>query len=148
MLSQSLVEIADRKSRLRAVLFAAATLVFLLVQAITHPVFDGGAYARGWRLYAWLFNAALLLACLGAGGGFANRRPLRVLIHDEVAQSHNRTACKAAFWVVMIASLALYVLPVFRSFTGLQVSYVIVTLGTATALLTFSWLEFQSHADA
>jgi len=148
MVTKSLVDVADRKSRLRAVLFGFAALVFLMIQFITHPVFGADEYAHGWRLYAWLVNAVLLLMCLGGGGGFANSRPLRALIHDEVAQSHNRTACKAGFWVAMLCAVVLYAVPAFQSFTGLQVSYVIVTLSTVTALLTFSWLEFRSHANA
>jgi hypothetical protein len=61
---------------------------------------------------------------------------------------HNRQACTAAFWVAMIAGLVLAVAPMFRGWTGRQVSYVIVTLGTATALLLFAWLEYRAHADA
>lgn len=75
---------------------------------------------------------ALLLLLLGGGGGFLNTAQLRALIHDEVARSHNRTACRAGFWMAMLAALALYVLPWFQSFTGQQVSYVVLTLGTAT----------------
>jgi hypothetical protein len=147
-MSKSLVEVADKKSRMRAGLFAGATLVFLGVQFLTHPAFANDAYAHGWRFYAWAFNAALLLMCLGGGGGFLHSTKLRALIHDDVAQSHNRTACKAGFWIAMVAALAMYTVPAFKSFTGYQVCYVIVTLGTAVALLTFSWLELRSHADA
>ena len=147
MSSRSLVELADRKSRQRAVLFGVAAVIFLVVQVITRPAFATGSYAHGWRLYGWAFNAALLLMLLGGGGGL-NTTQLRALIHDEVARSHNRSACKAGFWMAMLAALALYVVPWFQSFTGHQVSYVVLTLGTATALLTFAWLEFRSHVHA
>jgi hypothetical protein len=148
MSPESLVEVADRKSRLRAVLFAVATIVFLFVQVITRPAFSTGSYAHGWRMYAWAVNAAVLLLLLGGGGGFMNRAPLRALLNDEVAQSHYRTACKAGFWIAMLCGLVLYVVPAFASFTGHQVSYVVVSLGTVTALLTFAWLEYRSHGDA
>jgi hypothetical protein len=148
MPTQSLVEVADRKSRLRAILFAFATLVFLLVQLVTHPAFNNEPYSHGWRMYAWAFNAGLLLLCLGGGGGFMNSAALRALIQDEVARAHNRAACTAGFWVAVVSALVLYSVPAFQSFTGRQVSYVVVTLSAATALLVFSWLEFRAHADA
>ncbi len=144
----SLVELADRKSRLRATLFAAATLVFLGVQILTHPPFAGEAYDHGWRMYAWAFNVALLLACLGGGGGIMNRRELRELIQDDVARTNNRSACTFGFWVAAIVSLALYAIPTFRAFNGHQVAWLVITLSSSSALLAFSWLEFRAHADA
>lgn len=147
-MSKSLVEAADRKSRLRAILFGFATLVFLFVQVITHPVFDNEAYSHGWRYYSWAFNVALLLACLGGGGGLMNRPQLRALINDDVARSHYQTACKVGFWIAMVVGLGLYGVPAFTALSGKQVGYLIVTLASAGALLTFSWLEYRAHNDA
>jgi protein-S-isoprenylcysteine O-methyltransferase Ste14 len=118
MSSQSMVDLADHKSRLRATLFGAATLVFLGVQVLTHPPFFNEAYSHGWRMYAWAFNAALLLVCLGSGGGVFNRRELRTLIQDDVARRNNRIACTVGFWIAAISGLALYAIPGFQSFTG------------------------------
>jgi protein-S-isoprenylcysteine O-methyltransferase Ste14 len=148
MSPKSLVELADRKSRLRATLFAAATLCFLAVQILTHPPFAGDAYTHGWRMYAWAFNVALLLLCLGGGGGYMNSRALRALIQDEVARRNNRTACTVGFWIAAVASLALYTIPKFQAFTGQQVAWIVVTLSSSAALLSFSWLELRAHSDA
>ena len=147
-MSNSLIDIADRKSRKRALLFAVATVIFLAVQIVTRPNFTEGEYSHGWRLYAWAFNAALLLLCLGGGGGFMNSKQIRALIHDDVARTNNRIACTAGFWVAMVSALATFVIPGFQGMTGLQVGYIVVTLSASAALLAFSWLEFRAHADA
>src|SRR5215212_1354931 len=120
MSSKSLVEVADRKSRLRATLFAVATVVFLVVQVITHPVFENEPYSHGWRYYAWAINAVLLLMCLGGGGGFMNRPQLRALIQDEVARENNRTACKVGFWISMLTAVVIYVVPAWQSLCSRQ----------------------------
>src|SRR4051812_12930488 len=113
MAAKSVVELADHKSRLRSVLFAVAGGAFLLVQILTHPAFNGEAYSHGPRKYAWAFNAALLLLLMASGGGFMNNVQLRALINDEIAQANNRRACVAGFWVAMLGSLLLYVVPTF-----------------------------------
>lgn len=148
MPSSSLIEIADRKSRQRAMLFALAAVIFLFVEILTHPAFDNAAYAHGWRAYAWAFNALLLLLCLGGGGGILNSTQIRALIQDDVAISNNRAACTLGFWVAMITGLVLYCLPAFQWFSGRQVCFVVVTLATTSAMLRFSWLEYRAHADA
>ena len=148
MAANSAVEIADRKSRQRAILFAFATLVFLGVQVLVHPMFGNPEYATGWRMYSWTFTIALLLMCLGGGGGWANPKPVRDLINDEVARNNYRTACKQGFWAAMVLGLAIYVVPEARAWTGGQVAYVLVSVPASVAMLAFSWLELRSHADA
>ena len=147
MSQKSEIEVADRKSRQRAILFGWATGVFLFVQVITHPVFGSEPYAQGWRRYAWVLNAVLLLMLLGGGGGIMNPPRLRALINDDVARENNRTACKVGFWVAMLSALVLYIVPGFQTLSGAQVSYLVVTLAAGVALLTFSWLEYRAHSD-
>ena len=146
MTKESLVELADVKSRQRAILFGFAGLAFLVIQIVVHPVFANEAYTVGWRKYSWVFTEVLLLLCLGGGGGIFNPRALRELIDDEVARSNYRASCTLGFWTAMWCALALYVLPPFQDFTGLQSTYVVVTLSTVVAFLKFSWLEYRAHA--
>ena len=148
MSAKSAVEVADRKSRLRAILFAAATLIYIGVQIVVHPMFGNPEYSTGWRMYAWVVNIGLLLVCLAGGGGLANSKAVRRLINDEVAGNNYRAACKLGFWVAMLTALAIYVIPDWRMLTGGQVSYFVVSLAASAALLAFSWLEMRSHADA
>ena len=148
MSRKSLVELADVKSRQRAILFGLAGISFLIIQIVVHPAFASEAYATGWRKYSWVFNEVLLLLCLGGGGGIFNARALRDLINDEVARGNYRISCTLGFWVGMVGALVLYVLPPFQDFTGHQATYVIVTLATVVAFLKFSWLEYRAHAGA
>jgi hypothetical protein len=147
MVAKSVIELADRKSKLRAILFALAGGSFLLVQFLTHPAFAGDAYTHGWRKAAWAFNAGLLLLLMASGGGIMHNVQLRALINDEIAQANNRRACVAGFWMAMILALVLYLVPAFNNLTGAQATYVIITAGTSVAVLMFAWLEYRSHAE-
>ena len=148
MAADSMVELADRKSRLRARLFTVATLIFIGVQVLTHPVFGAGEYSHGWRLYAWLFNIGLLLLCLGGGGGFANSPGLRALIHDDVARANQKTACSLGFWVAMAVAIGLLAVPALRGLTAIQFGYLVISSSASIALLAFAWLESRAHAGA
>ena len=48
----------------------------------------------------------------------------------------------------MLTAFLIYVVPAWQSLNGRQVTYLIVTIGASTALLTFAWLELRSHRDA
>jgi hypothetical protein len=148
MSSKSLIEAADRKSRLRPILFALATLVYLLVQIITRPGFGIGDYVHGARAYAWVVNAVLLLLCLSGVATRLGTREMRNLVDDDVARMNQRTACAAGFWVTVGWCLTSFIVPALRQMTGPQATYLAVTIGTAAAMLTFSWLEYRAHADA
>lgn len=145
MSSKSVVELADRKSRLRAVLFATAALMFVLVQVITRPSFDPVS-STGWRLYAWAVNAVFLMLCLGTGGFLGNKREVRALMNDELAGLHYQRACTWGFWVALVAGLAVFNVPSLRGLSGQQASYLVVTPSLSIAVLLFSWWEYRSHA--
>jgi hypothetical protein len=144
---KSAVDVADRKSRLRAVLFGAATVIFLIVQLITRPAFSTADYAHGWRQYAWALNAVALLICFSFGSGIFNSTQVQALMNDDVARSNYRTASVVAFWLSVLSAILLFIVPSFETLSGKQVSYLITTIATAAALLTFSWLEIKSHKE-
>lgn len=150
MESPSRVELADRISRKRAVVVAAAAIVFFVAQLMLRPFFDHGIHAARpeTRLDWWAVNAALLLAVLATGGGLANKPAIRALVNDEVSRSHYRTAVVAGYWVAMGSAMGLYVLSKFRSLDAPDAIFVIVTLSISVALLAFSWLELRAHRDA
>ena len=50
--------------------------------------------------------------------------------------------------LAMTTAMGLYVLPVFKSFTGREAVYFIVTASVGVALLAFSYLELRAHRDA
>ena len=148
MTPKSIVEIADVRSRRRALGFAIATLVFVVNQVIARPAFGTAEYDHGWRMYVWALNIALLLLCVGTGGGLLNSTQIRALINDEVSRSNYRTACSLGFWIAMVIGLAIFVVPDFQSFTGKEAVYLVVTPATVVTVLIFCWLEYRAHADA
>ena len=148
MKSRNVVEFADHISRRRVIGTAAATLAFLLVQMVARPVFRGDAYAdSGLRAYMWPLNTALLLLLLLPIGGYIWGRRVRDLVNDEVSRNNSRTATAGAFWLAMITSLFVYVVPWGRALSAREALYLVVTSATAFALLAFAWLESRALRD-
>lgn len=143
------VDVADEKSRKRAGLVAAAAGVFAVAQVLARPFFAGVRdTAHAAKVDWWAINAALLLVLLATGGGgLMNSRQIRLLINDEVSQSHYRTAVISGYWVAMVAAMGLYVLEGFMKLTGRDVVYVVVSASIVVALFVFSYLEFRAHRD-
>jgi hypothetical protein len=150
MESRTPVEIADRNSRKRAVIVAAAAIVFVLGQLLGRTEFrsqtDTGLYLS--RSIMWTVNVILLLAFLATGGGILTNREIRALVNDEVSRLNYKTSVVAGFWVAMITALAIYLIPGFDHFTGRQAVYVVVTSTVAVASITFAYLELRAHRDA
>lgn len=150
MPSATTVDLADRYSRKRAMIVAAAALAFIIIHVIFRPLaFGGPDSARHANTeIMWAINAVVLLACLATGGGILNSRQIRSLVNDEVAQSNYRSAVVAGYWVAMTTAMGLYVIPGFARITGRDAVWAIVTAGISVALLTFSYLEYRAHRDA
>src|SRR4051794_24502383 len=100
------VEIADRISRKRPILIAAAALFFIAIQLGSRPVFVAGG-GRPIQIIGWAVTAGGLLGMLAIGGGLLNSRQLQALINDEVSRANSRTAIVAAFWVSMLIAMIL-----------------------------------------
>lgn len=150
MQSQDLVEIADRNSRARAYVMAAAGIVFLLNHVIFRSYIGIGPETAEHltRRVMWVVNAVVLLLALSTGGGLLNNRQIRALVNDEVSQSNYRTSVILGFWVAMVTALALYVFPSLQRLTGPDALYTVVTYSVSVAVLKFAYLEFLAHRDA
>jgi hypothetical protein len=148
---QSTVEIADRYSRKRPALVAAAALAFLAIHVLLRPLFyaHGADAAIGGRsgIDWWAINVVALLAALATGGGLAHSRQIRVLLNDEVSRSHYKTSVAAGYWVAMVTAVALYLLPHFAGFNAREAVFLIVTPSVIVPLLTFAYLEFRANRD-
>jgi hypothetical protein len=141
-----LVEVADGYSRKRAVVAIVAAVAFLGIQFMARPAaFLEGGPPTG--IDWWVVNAVVLLAVLATGGGLLNRRPIRALVQDELARSHLHAALVHGYWVAMGLGLVLYLVPGFRTLTGRQAVYVVVTGSVVVPLLTFAFLERRAHRD-
>jgi membrane protein YdbS with pleckstrin-like domain len=149
MPSNSSVETADRLSRKRAWLAAAAAVLFAVNQTISRPAFVSGPdTAHSAKVTMWALTAVVLLAILATGGGLFHRSGVRSLINDEVSTLNRRTAVAIGFWVAMAIAMGLYFVPEVGSLSARQAAYLIVTGSTVIALLAFSYLEVRAHRDA
>ncbi len=151
MRSNSPVEVADRLSRARAILFALAAVVFVAIYVVLRPLLFSSHQASlvlGGVIDPWAINALLLLTCLATGGGLLNRREVRTLVNDPVARDHYRTAVVVGYWTAMLTALALYLVPTGERYTARDAVFVIVTPSLSIALLVFAWLELRAHRDA
>jgi hypothetical protein len=146
MVDKQIVDLADHYSRKRATLAVAAAVMFLGVQFLTGPRAFGEGTA-GTRIDWWAINAVALLAVLATGGGIANGRAVRALVHDEISRGHLRTAVLAGYWIAMGLGLFLYLAPWFQGFTARQAIFVIITGSLVVSLLTFAGLERRALAD-
>ena len=150
MQSEDLVEIADRNSRARAYVMAAAGIAFLLIHVVFRSYVGMGPETAEHltRRVVWVVNVVILLLGLLTGGGLLNNRQIRALVNDEVSQTNYRTSAILGFWVAMVTALALYVFPSLERFTGPDAIYTVVTFSVAGAVLKFAYLEFRAHRDA
>lgn len=145
MQQKSLVERADILSRKRAQVVAAAAVMFLVAQVLSHPL---AGPTEGLRAHMWALNAVLLLFVLATGGALLRGREVRALMNDELTQAHYRTCILAGFWVAMVTAMGIYFLPAAQALPSRVAVYFIVTASIVASLLTFSWLELRAHRDA
>ena len=150
MQSGNAVEIADRNSRARAYVMAAAGIAFLLIYVVFRSyVFNGPETAAHLtRRVMWVVNVVVLLLGLATGGGLLNNRQIRALVNDEVSQSNYRTSIILGFWVAMFTALVLYVFPNLLEYIGGDSLLNTVTFSVAVAVLKFAYLELRAHRDA
>lgn len=138
------VELADRYSRRRAMLFVIAAAVFLVIHAIVRP-FEYAHADSG--IDWWALNASVLLIALATGGGLLNRRRIRELVNDDVAQMNYRRSVFLGFWATVLLAFALYLWPAFAARSSRDALFVIVTTGIGASMLSFAWLELRAHRN-
>ncbi len=150
MQSRTPVEIADRYSRKRTALVAAAAIVFVVGQLLGGPFFGSGPETAPHltRGVVWTVNVIVLLLLLATGGGLLNDRQIRALVNDEISRKNYRTSVVAGFWIAMTTAMVLYIVPAFNHFTGREAVYIVVTASVAVASLAFAYLEHRAHRDA
>jgi hypothetical protein len=146
MHTRSDIELADRTSRKRPALIAAATIAYALIHVVMRPLL----YARGadpsgidW----WAINTLLLLAGLATGGALIQSRRVRGLVNDEVSRSHYRTAVSIGYWVAMTVGMGIYLVPRLARLTTRESLFVVVTPSIVVPLLVFAYLEHRANRD-
>jgi hypothetical protein len=147
MAPTSPVELADKFSRKRAWLAAAAALTFMLNVAgrvWMDRLGDVPTTGLDW----WLIHAVVMLLIVATGGGLLIRPGVRALMNDEVTKSHFATGMITGFWVAMVMAIGIYVLPSLRDLPGDMIIRVVVSTSVSVALFVFAWLEIRAHRDA
>ena len=141
------IEKAERIGRSRARIFAVQAVLFVGWQGF----YFGAAMGEGVRtvdtvrIWTWLVWVAALLALLATGGGLMRSRSVRALLNDELTRSNRAAAYAAGFWSAMGAAIGCYVLDLFDPLAAREAVHAIVSIGIASALLTFAIRE-RHHA--
>ena len=60
---------------------------------------------------------------------------------DEVTRANRNEAFRLAFFTTMAAAILLYFLSLFETISGREAVHLLTTVGIATALLRFGYLE-------
>jgi multisubunit Na+/H+ antiporter MnhB subunit len=135
------VDIAERTSRVRAVIFLFFALLIsaAMVVALKNPRSD---FTQGlW--FGLLFGCTLNLAPI--------KRWLRPnnavvrLIEDEGARENRRLSCVVGFWAATIAAMILFLAS--RSDVAIgadALAQIVTTAGMASAMLAFGLLELRA----
>ena len=88
----------------------------------------------------------MLLLLIGTGGGWLRSSAVRALMNDETTRAHRTRALALAFWNTMATGLVLYLLSLVKAFDPRDAIHVMMTVGIATALLSFGTLERRALA--
>ena len=144
------VEMADRLSRRRARMLPVLAIIFLTQQAAyIADRFEGPSAAVRMvdhvKVGAWLLLSAVLLLCLVTGGFWFKSHGVRSLLDDEVTRANRTAAMRLGFITTMLAGFAVYFLNQFEPMSGRDAIHLLVTVGIATALLRFGFLERRGH---
>ena len=134
------IDIAERKSKLRAILFymLAAALLLLLIATVSGGVdFLNGLWA------GLLLGAALNFTPLGRW--LKPNSAVARLLDDESSRENRRVAMSAGFWAATLCSFIMANVAQFSS--GVSAYDAVRVVGTATmvaALVAFATLELRA----
>ena len=142
-------EQAERLSRKRSRMLAAVAIIFIAQQGafIAEPETVVRTVDHV-KVGAWVVLSAVILAALVTGGMWIYPRRIRDLANDESTKANRDRALRLGFVTAMISCLALYVLSTATEVGVRQAIHIIATVGLATALLRFAFLERQDQRDA
>jgi hypothetical protein len=142
-------EQADRLSRRRARTLAAVAIIFIAQQGSFMAEPDTVVRTVDHvKIGAWVVLSGVILAALITGGMWIYPRRIRELANDESTMANRDRALRLGFVTAMISCLVLYVLSTATEVGTREAIHIIATVGLATALLRFAYLERQDQSDA
>ena len=147
-MTSSDIETADRLTRKRARMLPFLAIIFLSQQAAyfadSHPQVRTVDHVK---VGAWLLLSVVLLLALATGGYWFKPKNVRALMDDEVTRANRAEAFRIGFLVTMVAGIGLYFLDQLVPMQGRESIHILVTVGIATALITFGALERRALKD-
>ena len=139
---------ADRLSRRRARMLFAVAIIFIAQQgAFVSEAADPVRTVDTVKIGAWVVLSAVILAALVTGGMWIYPRRVRDLANDELTRSHRDKALRLGFVNAMVTCLLFYLLSLATEFEAREAIHIITTVGLASALLSFAFLERRALAD-
>lgn len=142
MTSPADVETAHLLSRRRARLLPVLAAIFLAQQAAYFAEPDAGArLVDHVKIGAWLLLSVVLLLTLATGGFWLKPKRVRALMDDDLTRANRADAFRLGFLLTMAGAILLYFVSLFEPIGGREAIHLMVTIGIATALLRFAYLE-------
>lgn len=137
----TLVDIAERKSRLRAFAFLFLALltcgVMILVRTRPHIDFTQGLWLG--LLVGCALNLLPLKRLISPDSAVAR------LIDDEGTRENRRASCMIGFWAGVVAALLLGLASHFRPSIGAdEVGQLVATAAIVSAMISFAILELRA----
>jgi len=140
----SVIAAADRVSDRRARALPFITFLFVGQQALYFLGFGAGTgdqQIHNVLLVSWAALSAIMLFVLTTGGAWFHPRAVRRLVNDEVTCAHRSTALSTGFVASMVACMVVYVVSITEVVEGLEAAHLVMSVGIASALLRFAFLE-------
>jgi multisubunit Na+/H+ antiporter MnhB subunit len=135
------VDVAERKSRLRAVglLFLAALTCAVMIFVRSRPEID---FTQGlW--FGLLFGCALNL--LPIKRWLRPNSPVLRLLEDEGTKENRRISCTIGFWTAVGVALLFGLVSHFNpQIGGDEVGQIVATAGIVSAMISFAVLELRA----
>jgi hypothetical protein len=147
MAEMTVAEKAEKLSARRARIMPVLALIYLGQQYSYFSSIDGARPVDHVRIGAWAVMSAALLLALVTGGGLLRGRELREMLNDETSRAHNSDALGWGFVVAMLTGIVLYIVGA-SQIGEREAIHLIVSLGIATALVRFGFLERRALRGA
>ena len=140
---------ADQLSRRRARMLFVVAIIFMTQQgAFFSEAGDAVRTVDTVKIGAWVVLSGVILAALLTGGMWLQPRRIRELANDEVTRAHRDKALRLGFVNAMLTCLLLYVLSMVTRVEAREAIHIITTVGLASALVSFAFMERQALRDA
>ena len=147
---ESVSAAAERLSRKRARAMPILAIIFITQQAsffLGTGLGTGDQPIHNVQVISWLALTTVMLLMLTTGGGWIYSRQVRELANDESTRAHRDAALRLGFIASMIACILIYVVSLRETVLGRDAVHLVMSVGIATALLRFAFLERRALKD-